>query len=510
MSHVISSPAGQEGVATAPIAELVNVSKRFGATQALSEVNIQVRPGETHALLGRNGAGKSTAVAALTGLVRPDEGEVRFGGLLAPHDAAAWRDHVACLYQHSTLIASMTVTENLFIDKFSTRGRALLHWPTLRRSAVDLLEQWGIEVNPDAEVADLAFEQRQLVEIARALSQGSKFIIMDEPTAQLDTHQIDRLFESIRRFQTTGISFLYISHFLREVFDLCQRATVMRDGKTILTKDVADLNEDEIIRAMVGTANVAQFAGRASKFQPEAVPSVELRDLSLDGHFAPLSLSIRPGEVLGIAGSVRSGATAVGEVIAGLRRPTSGDLTIGGKPVPQGHVDKAIAAGVGYVPQDRKTQGIVGPLSVAENITMTIPESFGKAGLVSPAKQASAADQFIELYDIKVSSRDDSLDGLSGGNQQKVVVGRAMASSPALLVLDTPTAGVDIASTGTLFDAVDAAAQQGLAVMVISNTISELRLCDKVHVMFNGELTSEFEAGWDEPLMVAAIEGVSA
>lgn len=490
------------------IAELRGVSQRFGSTRALQDVSLAIRSGETHGLLGRNGAGKSTAVSIFTGIQRPDEGEVYFSGQLAPRDVTAWQTYVSCLYQHSTLIGPMSVAENLFIDRLARgRGDTILRRRSMRRDAQTLLDEWEIDVSPGTSIEDLPFEQSQLVEIARALSRGSQFIILDEPTAQLDSHQIARLFSSIGRFQARGISFLYISHFLGEVFDICDRATVMRDGRWILTEDVAELSEDKIVGAMVGAGYITQQTERTHSYTAKTSPSVVIEDLTLDGRFSPVGLTVGAGEIKGIAGSNRSGSTALGEVLAGLRTPTAGRVTIDGTELAFGHVDRSIRCGVGYVPQDRHARGYVGQLSVAENLTMTISGRLGRLGLVSPTSRRNAAESMVRRLDIKAKPTDE-VSSLSGGNQQKVVVGRATASQPKLLVLDTPTAGVDIASTATLFARVAAIAQTGVAVLIISNTISELRLCDEVQVMFDGAITHRFERGWDESEMVAAIEGV--
>jgi simple sugar transport system ATP-binding protein len=490
------------------VAELVDVSKHYGPTKALSNVTMQVREGETHALLGRNGAGKSTAVSILTGLEKPDSGEVRFGGEPAPKINSTWRDHVSCLYQHSTLIPAMTVTENLFVDQFAAGSRTTwLHRGAMRRQANTLLAEWEIPVDPDAAVEDLSFEQRQLVEIARSLSRGSKFIVLDEPTAQLNTKQINRLFASIKAFQQRGISFLYISHFLREVFEICDRATVLRDGRHVMTQDVADVTEEDLISAMVGNATIAEREPRSKALDTGAAPRVTIADLSLEGEFSSVNMTIRGGEVHGLAGSTGSGATAFGEVLAGLRSPTAGQVTVAGKPLRFGRVDRAIEGGIGYVPQDRRERGFVGPMSIAENLTMTIHRRLSKAGFISGAGRDRVASDLVSTYEIKVDSIADPVDGLSGGNQQKVVVGRAVASTPELLVMDSPTAGIDVASVATLSSAIDAISREGVAVLVISNTISELRLCDTVQVMFDGQITRELSAGWEESEMVSAIEG---
>lgn len=503
-----SVPVGDLGIAGS-VAALRSVFKRFGSTQALDDVSLTVRPGEAHALLGRNGAGKSTAVSVLTGLVEPDAGEVWFDGSPAPTDGGARNHYVSCLYQHSTLVPSMSVAENLFINEFSTQGRAFVSRRRMRVRAEELMAGWDIRVDPDRSVEDLRFEERQFVEIARSLSQGARFIILDEPTAQLDSRQIQRLFDAVTRFQKEGIAFLFISHFLGEIFEICDTATVMRDGRTVLSAPVAALSESQIVAAMVGERRVDEaYFQRSPSFREDETPTVVVTDFAVADIVQPSSFEIRAGEILGIAGSTRSGASQIGEALAGLIRPDSGTVTMAGGQIELGDVKTCIDSGIGYVPRDRHVDGYVGLLGVDENLTTSVWPSLGVGGFVSPKRRAHTADRLIDQFEIKVSDRTDEVAGLSGGNQQKVVVGRAMASRPTLLILDSPTAGVDIASTAALFRAVDEAAKQGVAVLVISNVIPELRVCDRVISMFDGAFTDSFPAGWETSDVVAAIEGV--
>jgi simple sugar transport system ATP-binding protein len=492
-----------------PIVEAIGVSKRYGATVALRDARIQVLPGESHALVGRNGAGKSTLVGILTGLRAPDSGEVRFAGEPAPpvSDRGAWRARVACVYQHSTIIPDLTVAENLFVNRQPTR-RGLIRWGTLRREARAVLDRWNIAVSEDMRAGDLRVEARQLVEIARALSYGARFIILDEPTAQLDGDEIKRLFVRIRELQAQGVTFLFISHHLQEVYEICQAVTVLRDARHIVSAPVADLPKDRLIEAMTGEAvdtGLADAAGRT--VAADAPVALEVRDLAGED-FADVSFAIRSGEVLGISGATSSGRVGVAEAIAGLGRYRAGAIRIDGRPLPSGDVPAALALGVGCVPRSRHHQGLVLSQSVGDNATMTIPERLGRLGFIAPQRKARTARAAIRDLGIVTEGPDQPVSSLSGGNQQKVVMARALANTPSVLVLMDPTAGVDVKSKQALLAVVERMRAEGKAILVVSGEIEDLRTCDRVLVMRHGGIVSEHAAGWSDNDLVAAIEGI--
>jgi simple sugar transport system ATP-binding protein len=494
-----------------PVVEAVGITKRYGSTTALADAGIVVQPGSTHALVGRNGAGKSTLVAILTGLQAPDRGQVRFGGRPAPPlgDRDAWRREVACVYQKSTIIPTLTVAENLFLNRHRVRAGGLVDWAATRRAAATLLDTWSVAVSPRQPAATLTVEQRQLVEIARALSLGARFIILDEPTAQLDAAAIARLFERIRALREQGVTFLFISHHLQEIYEICDTVTVLRDARHILTRPVAQVSRHELVAAMTGD-NV-HLVSAGDRPPPPAAAPVLLRvtDLVTDAGTQPLSFTVRAGEVLGLAGSGSSGKVAVAETIAGLRRRSAGEVSVADHPVPAGSVPAALRAGIGLVPQDRHREGFVPLLSVAENVTMTAPEKLLRNGFLVPGRRDALAQHMIEALAIKTPGPSLPVAGLSGGNQQKVVMARALASDPRVLVLIGPTAGVDVRSKQTLLDAVDAARAAGTAVLMVSDELDDLRTCDRVLVLFQGRLVAEMPRGWRDNDMVAAMEGVS-
>ena len=482
------------------------ITKRYGATTALLDAGITIAPGETHALVGRNGAGKSTLVSILTGLQRADAGEVSFAGEPAPalSDRDGWRRLVACVYQKSTIIPTLTVAENLFLNRQGT----FVNWRSLRRRAGDLLDGYGVDVDPARVAGELTVEQRQLVEIARALSFGARFIILDEPTAQLDAAAIERLFGRMRQLREGGVTFLFISHHLQEVYEVCQTVTVFRDARHVLTSPVADLPHDDLVGAMTGDAGplLSSGASRPAVSSSETVLTVE--SLRLAGFYSDVAFSVRAGEMVGLIGSGSSGKVALAETIAGLRKADGGTVTVAGARPRPGSVPSALAAGLGYLPQDRHREGLVPLLSVAENATLPIAGKLGPAGVIAPARRRAVARRMIEAYDIKTSGSDEPVNALSGGNAQKVVLARALSNDPKALVMVNPTAGVDVRSKESLLGAVASAATDGTGVLVVSDELDDLRSCDRVLVMFHGRVVREMPRGWADADLVAAVEGV--
>ncbi|WP_433293525.1 sugar ABC transporter ATP-binding protein [Actinoplanes sp. CA-030573] len=488
--------------------EARGITKRYGATTALDDAGIALTGGETHALVGRNGAGKSTLVSILTGLQRADAGTVTFDGEPAPPlaDRDAWRRRVACVYQKSTIIPTLTVGENLFLNRQRTR-RGLIDWRGLRRNATELLDRYGVRIDPGTVAGDLTVEQSQLVEIARALSFGARFIILDEPTARLDAAAIDRLFERMRDLRGSGVTFLFISHHLQEVYEVCQTVTVFRDARTVLTAPVAELPHDDLVRAMTGDAAAGLMSREGSTAREAAVLRVD--GLTRAGTYEDVSLTVRAGEMVGLVGSGSSGKNALAQTIAGLHKADAGTITVGGTAPKPGSVPAALAAGIGYLPQDRHREGLVPLLSVAENATMTVGR-LGPAGMTLPARRREAAVAMIDRYEIRTSGPDQPVNGLSGGNAQKVVLARALASDPKALVLVSPTAGVDVRSKESLLNAVADAAAAGTAVLIVSDELDDVRGCDRVLVMFHGRIVREEARGWNDTELVAAVEGVQS
>jgi simple sugar transport system ATP-binding protein len=495
--------------AAPPVAEATGVTKRFGSTVALNEAAIRIDQGQTHALVGRNGAGKSTLVSILTGLQAPDDGTVTFGGEPAPRlaDRDGWRQRVACVYQKSTIIPELTVAENLFLNRHDRGRSGLISWRTVRGKARELLDTWSVDVDVRLPAGDLDVEQRQFLEIARALSFGARFIILDEPTAQLDGAAIARLFTRIKDLQQQGVTFLFISHHLQEVYEICDTVTVFRDARHILTSAVGDLPRAELVAAMTGEAAAEAGAARRGP-SAEAATVLDVTGASLPGAYDDVSFRVRAGEVVGLAGAANSGRIEMAETVAGLRAATAGAVEIGGSRPRPGSVPAALEAGVGFVPQDRHQQGYVPHMSIADNGTLTIPDRLGRAGFIDGRRRDGFARSMIEKLAIKTPGPELPVSGLSGGNQQKVVMARALANDPKLLVLINPTAGIDVRSKEFLLGKVEEIAESGAGVLVASDELDDLRLCDRVLVVFQGRVVAEIPRGWHDHQLVAAMEGV--
>ncbi|MFF8027920.1 sugar ABC transporter ATP-binding protein [Streptomyces sp. NPDC007896] len=491
-----------------PLVEARGIAKRYGPTVALQDGRLTVLPGESHALVGRNGAGKSTLVTILTGLQAPDEGEVRFDGEPAPAltDRDAWRRKVACVYQKPTVVPELTVAENLFINRQPAGRGGFISWRRLRAEAAQVLDTWDVHVDPEARTADLKVEDRQMVEIARALSFGARFIVLDEPTAQLDNREIERLFTRMRALQESGVTFLFISHHLQEVYEVCQTVTVLRDARWITTAPVAELPCTALVEAMAGESIAEQTVTHQS-VAADAPVLLDARGLTSDA-YEDIDLTVRRGEVVGLAGSSGSGKIELAESFAGLHTPTGGTAQLDGDGLPFGDVQAALKAGVACVPRDRHEQGLVSGMTIGDNTTMSVLNRLGRYGFIGAARKRGFATELIERLDIHTEGPEQPVSDLSGGNAQKVVMARALASDPRLLVLINPTAGVDVKSKESLLSRMDSASEDGTAVLVVSDELDDLRRCDRVLVLFHGRVVAEHPAGWHDHELIASIEGV--
>jgi simple sugar transport system ATP-binding protein len=496
-----------------PVAETEGVGKTFGRTRVLDDVSVSVLPGECHALVGRNGAGKSTLVGILTGLLRPDGGRIELQGAPPPGfgDRAAWQQLVACVYQRSMVIPSLTVAENVFLNR--SRGR-FVSWAGMRREARRVMAEWGFELDVVALAADLSVEQKQIVEIARALTTGARFLILDEPTASLEAGAVERLFGHVRRLRDSGVGVLYISHHLEEIYELCDRATVLRDGRHIVTAPVTELDHESLVTAMVGAALARAERAEGTPQAEQGRPRLRIAGLSATsplGSVADLSLEVHAGECLGLFGLRGSGAATVADAVAGLVRPAAGEILLDGERLPSGNVAAALARGVGYVPEDRHARGFVPTMGVRENLTLTILERVSRFGLVRAAGAREIGGALARRLQIVASSDAQPVSELSGGNQQKVVVGRALASHPSLLVVIGPTVGVDVASKEALLGVIDEARAGGMAVLLVSDDLDELRICTRLAVIRRGAIVKQLAQGpWDRHELISAAEGLEA
>lgn len=489
--------------------------KAFGETQALRDVSFDVNAGECHALVGRNGAGKSTLVAALTGLIRPDQGTISLGSEAAPSlaDRTAWQRLVACVYQKSMVVPTLTVAENVFLNRTTGKNRDFVNWSAMRTRARQVMLDWGFDLDINRRVSDLTVEQRQIVEIARALSVGTRFLILDEPTASLEKAAIERLFDRIRYLKESGVGILYISHHLEEIYEVCDRVTVLRDGTRVLSAPVANITQEHLVEAMIGIAPQRESTSTAPvEINPSEQPRLEVSRLHVPATLGPVqdvSFSIHAGECLGLVGLQGSGSTTVADAIVGLVKPAGGEIKLDGKLVPPGRIDASLQQGIAYVPEDRHARGFVPYLGVGENLTFCILDRLSNWGIVSDAGRNRLANRLVEQLDIVTSGLHQRVGQLSGGNQQKVVVGRALARNPAVMVVITPTVGVDVASKEALLNVIDAARQDGTAVLLVSDDLEDLRICTRLLVMVKGKLVKEYaQRAWNRHELISAVEGL--
>ena len=511
----------------APVVALSNINMSFGPNQVLYNVSFGVARGRSHALLGRNGAGKSTAVSIITGLHKPDSGRVEFNGEPAPpnSDVMAWQDRVACLYQRSTAVPTLTVAENLYLNRHPVAAGGRIDWKKLYSQAQELLDEWEIPVDARSSVDHLPVGSRQLVEVARALSSGTRFVILDEPTAKLDRKDSQILFGHIARMQAVGVTFLYISHHIDEIYEVAQDLTVLRDGHHVVTAAVADTPLQKVVEYMAGEtlSEDVQRSRRASLRRAShadvdhgsaETPSLLVaRGLGSDiacERFDGLDLDVAAGEIVGIAGLEGGGKLGVAHVLVGMAQATEGSVSLAGKPLGRGVVSDAIDYGVGFVPEDRQRLGLVNIMSVAENGTLTSLDRLGRFGFLSRRLQSDVGTHMIDDLGILTPSAATEVGALSGGNQQKVLLGRALGTDPELLVLVQPTAGVDVRSKDALFDVIEAKAEAGAAVIIVSDDLDDLRACDRVLVMFRGQSRGEVPAGWRDADLISTMEGVDS
>lgn len=500
----------------AALIEVTGVEKRFGTTRALRGVDLSIGTGQCLGLVGRNGAGKSTLVSILSGLSEPDAGSVRFDGRPAPRvgDVGAWREWIATVFQHSMIVPHLSVAENVFLGSTPS----LVSWRAMRRRTSDIMAEWGFDISPDTPCRELSVEQLQVVEIVRALARGARCVLLDEPTAALERQANLRLFDRVRQLTAVGVAVLYISHHLEEVFEICQDVAVLRDGELVLTAPTASLSKDDLVAAMVGTAEAARETAAAPAAQTAAargdvVLSVDgLTSGSARGRLSGVSLNVHAGEVVGVTGLLSAGVATLGRVIAGAEARTGGDVLLRGKPVPSGQRAEAQRAGIGYIPEDRRAEGFVAHLGVAENTTMTITKQLSdRFGVLRPRRRAAAAAPFSTRLSLVSSGPGQPVGELSGGNQQKVTVARTLAHHPSLIVAITPTRGVDVASKELLLNSLaDVARSSGAGVLLCSDELSDLVVCDRVVVLVRGEVFTEFsKPPFDRDELILATEGMT-
>ncbi|MEZ7904248.1 MAG: sugar ABC transporter ATP-binding protein [Aquiluna sp.] len=486
-----------------PILRVAHISKAFGGVRALVDASLDLYPGEIHALLGENGAGKSTLLKALAGVHQIDSGEITLNGeeFIQGSTRMSIEQGVAVIYQEPNLFPDLTLAENVFIGRQPTKGK-FVDWEKMQSESKKLFDGLGIPLNPLAKARGLSIADQQIVEIAKALSTNAQVIVMDEPTAALSAKEVERLFEVARRLKAQNQAVVFVSHRLDEVFELCQRMTVMRDGSTVDTKMVADSSEAEVIQMMVGREVSELFP----KIDVETGDSVlTVNNLGASGNFEGISFEVKAGEILGIAGLVGSGRSEIMRAIFGVDGYDHGTIQLLGKFVPKKNPAKSMAMGMALVPEDRRQQGLFMPTSIARNASITVLKRLSKGLVLSRKKEEQTAITWGEVLQLKFARIADSVDKLSGGNQQKVVLAKWLATNPTLLIVDEPTRGIDVGTKSEVHRLLSQKAKDGMAILMVSSELPEiLGMSDRVIVMRQGRMVAHFERSDATPSAVIA------
>ncbi len=486
------------------------ISKSFAGLRALDRVTFDLRAGEVHALIGENGAGKSTFIKIVTGAEQADAGTLTVAGVpvhhIDPHTSRALG--IAAIYQQPALFPHLTIAENLALALEPGRPWRRIDRRARRHRAADLLGRIGASLNPDILVGALTMPEQQVVEIAKALGADARIVIMDEPTASLSEREVTRLFDVIGRLRRDGVGIIYISHRLEEIATIADRITVLRDGETVATHDAHEVTRADLIRLMVGRELAAVFPKRNVPFG-----DVALTVRHLSNHrtgVRDVSLSIRRGEILGVAGLVGSGRTQLAETIVGLTPADSGEIVVSGVTARIESPADAIRFGIGYVPEDRRQHGVVLDMSVSANISLASLRTVSSHGLIDRDAEEGAATRYVDQFRIRTSSVAADVGSLSGGNQQKVALARWLSTEPAVLMLDEPTQGVDVGSKAEIHSLMQDLAERGMAILMISSELPEiLGMSDRIAVMHAGRIAAELprEAATADTIMAAALGG---
>ncbi|WP_426326163.1 sugar ABC transporter ATP-binding protein [Microbacterium sp. E-13] len=488
------------------------IAKSFGAVVALREGNLALRAGSVHALMGENGAGKSTMVKIMAGLYTPDAGIIEMDGaeVAFRNTAEAKSAGIAIVYQEPTLLPDLSVMENIFMGRFPRTRAGNVDRVGMRRESQTLFARLGVHIDPDRIAEGLSIADQQIIEIAKAISMDARVLVMDEPTAALSPAEVQRLFTIARALRDEGCAILFISHRFEEVWDLCDTVTVMRDGAYVSTSALADTSEEQIVRQMVGR-DVESLYPRGERNAGDVV--LEVRGLTALGVFHDIDFDVRAGEIVGLAGLVGAGRSEVARAVFGVDGYDSGEVRISGASLRKHDVTAAMNAGIGLVPEDRRHQGLILDFGLSRNVALAVRRTLAKLGILTAPRENALASTWLSRLQVKARALDTPAGTLSGGNQQKVVLAKWLATNPRLLIVDEPTRGIDVGTKAEVHRILAELTHSGMAVLMISSDLPEvLGMADRVLVMREGRLTDEFghEHATAENIMYAATHGRGA
>jgi len=495
---------------TSPLLSMRGIGKRFGGTRALEGASLEVRPGEIHALIGQNGAGKSTMIKILTGYHRRDAGEILFDGrevdFASPQAAQA--EGISTIYQEINLVPYRSVAENICLGR-EKRRFGLLDWGAMNAEAERLLARFSIHLDVRQPLTRLNTATQQMVAIARAIGFDAKLVIMDEPTSSLHDQEVEILFNVIRQLKADGVAVIFVSHKLDELYAVCDRVTVMRDGRTVKVAPIRDLSKLDLVTTMLGrAAEQGETAFRRARHNPaDGKELLAVEHLAVGRKVLDVSLDVRAGELVGLAGLLGSGRSETAQVVFGANRAEAGTIRFAGAPAAFAEPVDAIRAGIGFLSEDRKVEGIVAEMSVRENLTLALLPHLARHGVVDEAWQKQIVDWFIARLKIKCASPEQKIRELSGGNQQKVLLARWLCMTPKLLILDEPTRGIDVGAKAEIQVLIRELAEQGLGVLMISSELEEVvEGSDRVFVLRDGRTVAQLDGeSLSEPAIMAAM-----